>query len=485
MSTDLGIASSHTRRMMWLISSLTALVLGAGAATAADSSQPNIVLIVADDLGWKDVGFHGSEIRTPNIDALAAAGSRLERHYVAPVCSPTRASLMTGRHSMRHGLQSGVVFPWADYGLPLNERTLPQALKQAGYVTWIIGKWHLGHHEPSYLPMARGFDHQYGFYNGAITYYTHEVKGGHDWHRDQTTVRETGYSTDLIGAEAVRAIDGHDRKQPLFLYVPFNAPHGPLQAPDDVIASYSTITDPKRRTFAAMVSSLDTQVGNIRAAIARAGLERDTLVIFFSDNGGPTEHGADNGGLRGGKGTLYEGGTRVVCCAAWPGHITAGVTISEPVSVCDWYPTLLRLAKAPLEQALPLDGADIWPCIADGAASPHRVQLYNVTPEGGAVRMGDWKLIVGRPAGAGMSEAPARTRSKNAKVPKPAGGTAPEDAVALFDLRADPNETTDLAPANSAKVSELRAALEVFAAQAVPPKYLPEPPGYRAPAVWE
>src|SRR3989440_7816456 len=204
---------------MRILLSVFALVV-AVPARAADAPRPHIVFLLADDLGWSDVGYHKSEIHTPNIDRLAASGAKLEQFYVLPVCSPTRAALMTGRYPMRHGLQTGVVRPWAQYGLPLEERTLPQALKEAGYTTAICGKWHLGHFKPEYLPTQRGFDHQYGHYNGALDYFTHLRDGGFDWHRDDKVSRDEGYSTHLIAKEAVRLIEAQKDGKPLFLYVP-------------------------------------------------------------------------------------------------------------------------------------------------------------------------------------------------------------------------------------------------------------------------
>src|SRR5947207_12709978 len=194
----------------------------------AQDKKPNILFLLIDDLGYTDVGFNGGDIKTPNIDKLAQSGAKLSAFYVQPVCSPTRAALMTGRYPMRHGLQVGVVRPWAQYGLPLEERTLAQALKEAGYETAICGKWHLGHFQRAYLPTQRGFDHQYGHYNGAIDYFTHLREGGFDWHRDDRINRDEGYSTHLIAREAVRLIQEQGKK-PLFLYVPFNAPHAPHQ----------------------------------------------------------------------------------------------------------------------------------------------------------------------------------------------------------------------------------------------------------------
>ncbi|GAG39880.1 unnamed protein product, partial [marine sediment metagenome] len=200
-------------KAMGLSAASIALSPGAGFAKKS-TGKPNIVFILADDLGFKDVGYHGSKIKTPNIDKLASEGVRLEQFYVQPVCSPTRSSLMTGRYPMRYGLQVGVVRPWAQYGLPLEERTLAQALKEAGYTTAICGKWHLGHLDSKYLPTARGFDHQYGHYNGALNYFTHIRDKGLDWHRDDEPLREEGYTTDLLADESVRLIERHDVSRP-------------------------------------------------------------------------------------------------------------------------------------------------------------------------------------------------------------------------------------------------------------------------------
>src|SRR5262245_38951696 len=206
-------------------------VLLPAVVNAAD--RPNVVFLLADDLGREDCGFMGGKaIKTPHIDQLAAAGATLDAFYVQPVCSPTRAALMTGRYPMRHGLQVGVVRPWAQYGLPLGARTLAQALKDAGYATAVVGKWHLGHFAPEYLPTRRGFDHQYGHYNGALDYFTHDRDGGFDWHRNDMVCRDEGYSTHLIARDAVQFVRDNAGKKPFFLYVPFNAVHAPHQVPD-------------------------------------------------------------------------------------------------------------------------------------------------------------------------------------------------------------------------------------------------------------
>src|SRR5687767_11080158 len=212
--------------------------------------------LLADDLGWHDVGYHDSEIRTPNIDRLASEGVRFERAYSFPVCSPTRSGLMTGRSPMRLGVAYTVIRPWSQYGVPVTERFMPQAFHDAGYQTAITGKWHLGHAYKKFLPRARGFDHAYGHVNGMIDYFTHERDGGLDWNRNGKSVREDGYSTFLLGAEAERFIKQRDRAKPFFLYVPFNSPHAPLQAPPEYLSKYGSIGNPQRRRFAAMVDAM-------------------------------------------------------------------------------------------------------------------------------------------------------------------------------------------------------------------------------------
>src|SRR4029079_19772332 len=229
---------------------LCAAIVGASAGAAEEPGpRPNVVLIVADDLGWADVGWHGKEIKTPHLDRLAAAGAKLEQFYVQPVCSPTRAALMTGRYPMRHHLEAAVVRPGAQDDLPLEERTLPQMLKEAGYITAICGKWHLGHFQSAYLPTALGFDHQYGHYNGAIDYFEHTRDGGFDWHRDDRVCRDEGYSTFLVAREAVRFVSAQDGTRPFFLYVPFNAVHAPHQVPQEYKKPYASLREP-RRTYA-------------------------------------------------------------------------------------------------------------------------------------------------------------------------------------------------------------------------------------------
>lgn len=462
------------------LSWFTAAVIAAGGSPVASiPAKPNIVFILADDLGWSDVGWHAGEIQTPNLDKIAAAGAKLEQFYVLPVCSPTRAALLTGRYPMRMGLQTGVVRPYAQYGLPLEERTLPQALREAGYTTAICGKWHLGHCRPDYLPTRRGFDHQYGHYNGAIDYFKLDRDGGVDWHRDDKVCRDEGYSTFLIAREAERLIKEQPKGKPLFLYVPFNAPHSPFQVPEEYKEPYAKIPEP-RRTYAGMLAAMDEAVGRILAALDEKGIRENTLIVFSSDNGGD-EPGkvASNGPLRGGKFTLYEGGVRVCAAVAWPGHIRPGTTVSEPVHMVDWYPTLLNLAGASLDQKLPLDGLDIWPTISEGKLSPHDEILLNAEPNRGAIRMGDWKLVLDGATARGEQATPAKKTNGN----KP-GTRKAVHRIELFNLADDPNEQRNLASEQQAKAKALRARYEALAAQAEPPLNKPMKRGFKVPNIW-
>jgi arylsulfatase A-like enzyme len=426
-------------------------------AFAQSGSRPNIVYIVADDLGWKDVGFHGSDISTPNLDALAAAGARLEQFYAQPMCTPTRAALMTGRYPFRYGLQTAVILSGHTYGLPTDEWLLPQALKDAGYETAIVGKWHLGHADRKFWPKQRGFDHQYGPLIGEIDYFSHRQQGVLDWYRDNRRLDEPGYSTDLIGSEAARLIARHDTKVPLYLYLAFNAPHTPYQAPQSYLDRYKQIADPTRRTYAAMVAAMDDQVGRVVAALDKRGMRENTLIVFQSDNGGtsnPMFAGegdvskikipVDNGSLRDGKGTLYEGGTRVVAFANWPGRIKAG-GVDGMMHVVDMYPTLATLAGAPLDKGKPLDGMDMWRTISENAPSPRTEIVYNIEPFRAGIRDGDWKLVW--------------------RTPLP-------EAIELYNLAKDPFEKANVAAANPERVSALKKRVGDLAATAAKPLFL-------------
>ena len=376
---------------------------GASLAAQSASPPPNIVYIVSDDQGWKDVGFHGSDIKTPTIDQLAKEGARLEQFYAQPMCTPSRAALMTGRYPHRYGLQTLVIPSAGKYGLATDEWLLPQALKEAGYTTAIVGKWHLGHADRKYWPRQRGFDYQYGPLLGEIDYFSHSAHGIRDWFRNNQPVKEQGYVTQLLGNDAVRLIESHDPKKPLFLYLTFTSPDAPYQAPQEYLDKYKHIADPARRAYAAMITAMDDQIGRVRAALAKRGMLGNTLIIFQSDNGGPRSAKftgevdmskstipADNGSYRDGKGSLYEGGTRVVALASWPGRIKAGSVVDQPIHIVDMYPTLAGLAGASLGKTKPLDGMNVWPTLSEGKPSPRQEVIYGVEPFRAAVRKGDW-----------------------------------------------------------------------------------------------
>jgi len=425
---------------------------------AAGPPKPNILYILADDLGYADVGFNGGkEIQTPNLDRIAKSGAILESFYVQPVCSPTRAALLTGRYAVRTGVYN-VVRPSAPWGLPLAERMLPQALREAGYETAICGKWHLGEFEEAYRPTRRGFDHQYGQWFGAIDYFTHLRDGKHDWHRDDQSSKDEGYSTHSLAGEAARRIREKQADKPLFLYLPFNAVHAPHQVPESYLAPYDKLQG-QRRVYAGMLAAMDEAVGQVVAALEEKGLRESTLIIFSSDNGGPGPgRVTDNGLLRASKGTIYEGGIRACAFAAWPGHIPAGSIIKEPLHAVDWYPTLLKLAGASLEQKLPLDGLDIWPVLTQGAKSPHdSLLLCGTRPNQFALRMGDWKLLVrADEKESDEGEVPARRARRRAAA---ASATAP---IELYNLATDLGEKNNVADQQPEKVAELRTRLDAW-----------------------
>lgn len=431
------------------------LTLTGGYAQTTQAKQPNIVFLLIDDLGYGECGFNGGkEIFTPNIDRLAKGGAILENSYVQPVCSPTRAALLTGRYPTHTGVYS-VVTPGAKWGLPLNERTLADALRSAGYRTAITGKWHLGEFEKAYQPNARGFDYQYGHFFGAIDYYTHQRNNQIDWYRNGERVTEEGYSTHLITKEACHLIETGDRTRPLFLYVPFNGIHAPYEVPDTYLQPYPNLKG-NRQKLAGMLAAVDEAIGQIAASLKKAGLLENTLIIFSSDNGAPKP--GDNTPLRDYKATIYEGGIRGAAFANWPGHIPAGRHISEPMHVVDWYPTLVRLAGGSLDQPLPIDGLDVWPMITKAAASPHKAILLVSThgPKEAAIRMGNWKLI-------------ALGADENGTNVKPGQKTAEKyEPIALFNLADDPGETSNLASKYPELVINMRNQLSILLKGAVP-----------------
>ena len=281
----------------------------------AQTERPNIVIVLADDLGWGDVGFHGSEIKTPCLDALVGEGVELERFYTSPISTPTRAGLMTGRYPNRFGVRSAVIPPWREDGLDENEETMADMLARNGYKNRaIIGKWHLGHTKKVHYPMNRGFSHFYGHLNGAIDYFDLTREGELDWHNDWETCHDKGYSTELITKEAIRCIDAYEKEGPFMLYVAYNAPHTPLQAQEKDIKLYTdnfdslTPKEQKKVTYSAMVSCMDRGIGAIVDALKKKGIMDNTFFIFFSDNGTAGVPGSSSGPLRGHKFDEWDGG---------------------------------------------------------------------------------------------------------------------------------------------------------------------------------
>ena len=338
------------------------------------------------------------------------------------------------------------------YGLATDEWLLPQALKQAGYQTAIVGKWHLGHVERKYWPSQRGFDYSYGPLIGEIDHFKHESHGVTDWYRNNKLVKEPGYDTQLFGADAVRLINAHDTKSPLFLYLAFTAPHTPYQAPQNYLDRYKDIADPQRRAYAAQITAMDDEIGKVIDALDKRKMRDNTLIFFVSDNGGTRsnlfvgeaevkgELPPNNGPYRDGKGSVYEGGTRVVALANWPGRIKPGV-VNEMMHIVDIYPTLGGLAGTQLGKNKPLDGVDVWPSISEGKPSARDDLVYNVEPYRAAVRKGNWKLV---------------------------WTTLLPPKIELFDLSKDPSESTNLAEQNPDKVKELQARIIDLAKQAHP-----------------
>jgi arylsulfatase A-like enzyme len=413
-------------------------------------AQPNIIVIIPDDLGWADVGYHGSEIKTPNIDKLAQSGIRLNQNYVMPTCTPTRVSLMTGKYPSRYGITG------PDYGevIDLGDPTLASILKENGYFTAIAGKWHMG--SPPYTPLKYGFQSSYGYFDGQIDPYTHEYKtetaltDRRSWHRNDEYLDEEGHVTDLLTTEAIRIIEeNHDR--PFFLYVAHHVPHYPLDEPKEWMSVYDDKDMfPSRKLFAASVTHMDDAVGKIIDALERTGQRKNTLIIFTSDNGGQFNWQSDmeyrgkyadkphnilgnNYPLRGWKGDLYEGSIRVPALVNWPGRLEPGV-IDFPVHVSDWLPTLCELIEIETPLGHILDGQSIWQLLAGEQKLAEKRPVYWKIRSHYAVREGDWKLLLNR-------------NSNKAE---------------LYNLENDFSETQDLSEVNPEKVAHMLELLEGF-----------------------
>ena len=475
-------------------------VMAASILTSAQvvaSERPNIVVIVADDLGWADVGYHGGNIDTPSLDKLAEQGVQLNRFYTTPICSPTRAALMTGRDPMRLGVAYGVIMPWDNIGVNPAEHFMPESFGAAGYQTAMVGKWHLGHAQMTYHPNERGFDHFYGHLHTEVGFYPPFANvGGKDFQVNGVTADDEGYETYLLADEVSRYIRERDTQKPFFIYMPFIAPHTPLDAPVELQEKYKDIdtdlpparsnqTDSTRRIskmlmresarpmYAAVVDGMDQAIGQVLNTLDEEGLSDNTIVLFFSDNGGAAYSygGADNAPLRGGKGETFEGGIRVVSLMRWPEKLQGGQIFDQVMTVMDVFPTLADAAGVDPLNTFEFDGSSLWPSISEGA--PHSrddmIMFASEIPIYGSFKLTafdeTWKLVQE------MEQDQLSTTVTNY----------------LFKIAEDPNEYNNLAAeypdivvSMSKAISEWRALHPVSGTRSV----LIPPPGWRAPKDW-
>jgi arylsulfatase A-like enzyme len=441
----------------WLSTGMAWLLLPAAISlAAAPAKQPNIVFILADDLGYGDLGCYGNKnIKTPNIDSLAKCGMRFTNFHVnAPVCSPTRAGFLTGRSHVRCGVDE-VLTPGPgkdEAGLPVNETTVAELLKKGGYTTGIFGKWHLGYAE-KFNPVNRGFDRFIGHLSGFLDYHSHvNPKVGVDWMDGLKPTEGKGYSTDLIGNNSVEFVKANKEK-PFFLFISHQAPHSPYQGPEDgplmewkdgkAVKTSEAKQDKDERDakYIKMVERMDKTIGDLIDAMDEEGLTDNTLVMFVSDNG-PSYLAGSAGGLNGGKHTLLEGGIRVPAVAFWPGKIKQGVVTDQPATILDLFPTFLGLAGVKPPSDLELDGIDIGSLLLQGAALPKRTLCWRYLDNVAAMD-GKWKL---------MGQYDRKTRQTNFSG----------KAVQLYDLAADPAEKVDLAAGHPEIVGKLKTAHEAW-----------------------
>ena len=475
-----------------------ALGFAPAVAGAAVAEPPNVLIFVADDLGWADVGFHGEEsIETPSLDRLAREGVQLDRFYTTPICSPTRAALMTGRDPMRLGVAYGVIMPWHTIGIHPDEHFMPQSFQAAGYQTAMVGKWHLGHAQMTYHPNQRGFDHFYGHLHTEVGYFPpFSNQGGKDFQVNGRSIDDEGYETFLLAKEASRWIRERDPEKPFFLYMPFIAPHTPLDAPAELQEKYADLEDDRRPArshqtdqtrqirrlmlqpsarpmYAAVVDAMDQAIGRVLDTLDDEGLAENTIVLFFSDNGGAAyaTGGADNVPLRGGKGETFEGGIRVVSVLRWPAKLEAGGKFESIMSVMDVFPTLASAAGVEARNDFDLDGRDLWAAIRDGEYVARKDYLYfaSETPIRGSFNLTvfgeEWKLV--QEIRQGLLSADVTNH--------------------LFKISEDPFETNNLAATEPEVVARMSEAIHLWRQRypvAGTRSELVPPPGWRAPRDW-
>ena len=444
----MGLRCFSVILMAFLLAALpftTSIADQADHAAASAPAKPNIVILLADDLGWGDVGYHNAEVDTPNIDAIAAKGVELDRFYVNPTCSPTRASLLTGQFSTSHGVNAPVQWH-STAGLPLELTTLPDLLKKVGYQTHLVGKWHLGNSNAAYWPQERGFDSFYGHLNGGVGYFDHVFSGGLDWQKNGVTLREEGYTTELIKNAAVKRIENRtDEDAPLFLLVSFNAIHTPIEEPENASAKHQG-----RATLLRMISSLDAAVGEVVDSLMLQPWGENTVIIFASDNGGsspkpwliellipPMRDGySSNGQLKQGKGSVFEGGIRVPAAIWWPGNMESHKPLEQVAHIADILPTLTDIAGAGIPA---VDGRSIKDALIKNTQLQQRpIVVANFDSE--AIIDWPWKVV------------------REGSFP-----ITPEflksDTWYLYNIESDPSELDDLKTQFPEKFEQMRSAL--------------------------
>lgn len=396
-------------------------------------SKPNIIFILADDMGFGDTGFNSSEIATPTLDHMAQTGVTLNRNYVYPVCSPTRAALLTGQNPLHMGI-TGPIDDTAS--LPSDLKTMPEYFKDLGYQTFMVGKWHLGLSKTSSWPTAKGFDYYYGFLGGWIDFYTHVYAGGLDWQRNGETLEEEGHATNLMTDEALHLINSRAKDKPFLMYLSYNAPHAPLQHVPEYsgLNDYPEISD--RSVYAEMVTHMDMNIGRVMDSLNANGILEDTIVIFSSDNGGARRLGADNGDLRNGKRSSFDGGIRVPGVITWANNIGPGDVLDQPIVIYDWLPTLMDAVGGNISSD-DLAGQSMWSAIANGEQIKRKPMVIGAVGDYGVFDW-PWKLVQ------------SKDDDDTTKI------------IELFDIVKDPNEQYDLSSQHPDITKSLLAHIEAM-----------------------
>ncbi len=441
-------------------------VITAALASDQDTQRPNVLIILADDMGWNDVSFHGGPIPTPNIDRLAEEGMSLDRFYTNPKCTPTRAALLIGRDPLKLGLTYATVYPWSGFGVAASEHFIGETFRAQGYETAIVGKWHLGHTVPAHHPNHRGFDYFFGSLNTGGDYFTHENQGGYDLQRNGVSLAEFvgQYNTDIYSSEAVRWLtDIRDKQKPFFLYLPYKAPHSPFQAPRTLIDEYGGV-------YEAMMVAMDQGIGLVLDTLEAEGLSDETIVLFLSDNGA-TRGSGSNAPLRGFKLDTYEGGIRVVAVMRFPSALKAGGMSEQVMTSLDVFPTLAAAAGIDVLADRSLDGLDLWEELVDGQVMSRSDDIIYAS-EGFLGRQFSFSVLRDRMK---LVQRVDQTFEKITILNE------------LYDVFADPSESNDIADAHPELVEELIEVL-IHARRQHPyagshTRIVPHP-GWRAPLDW-